>query len=145
MNSSMDDMVVIVRKGFDPLAQRLGLWGPTVVLKNTYFQLGYFGDTTGLEVLVEFDHFFVLAMPFRVTKQRALPNAFVGADGHAQQMYLQEALEKLGIPHEPESVELKRLGGDYRNCEAMTAVLVSLVERTWTAIQQGTDRLFPHA
>jgi len=141
----MNEMVVIVRRDFDPLAQRLGLRGPVVALRNTAFTLGYFGATVGMEVLVEFDYFFVHVMPFRMQGEGKLPNGFVGATQQVQQMYLQEALDKLRIGYLSEAEKLKSLGGKYQNCEAMTSVLVSMVEKSWGAIVDNVDDLFPLA
>jgi hypothetical protein len=143
MTISLDDMVFVVRNGFDPMAQRLGLRGPMVAIKNTYFCLAYFGEAIGIEVLVEFDYFFVLALPFRTFGRDVLPDGLTGPEGHVRKMYLQQAMDRLRISHDLEDKQLQRLGGDYRNCEAMTSITVALVERSWAGLQERAEELFP--
>ncbi len=143
MLSTIDDFITAVRGKFDGLASRLGLHGPTVLRKNMYFQLGYFGDVLGLEILVEFDHFFIFAMPFRIRNKDEIPVGLVDEEGAPRKMYVQEALEKLGIAHGTEDEELRRLGGDVRHCEAMALILSGLVERAWNPICEHAQELFP--
>ncbi len=143
MSVTLDDMITLVRDSFGGVARRLGLRGPNVVRANNYFCLRYFGQSLGLELLVEFDNFFVYAMPFRMPENGGVPNLLLGPNGEVRQMYLHEALDKLGLSHEREHRELRRLGGDYRNCAAMVTLLGDVLERTWPAIQSDAAMLFP--
>lgn len=143
MTASLEDIITEVRFKFDSLAQRLGLRGPSVARRNTYFQLGYFGDEVGLEILGEIDDFFIYALPFHMQGADVIPQNGTLSDNGVRQMYLQEALDKLHISHKNETEQMKHLGGDYRNCEAMTKVLASLIERTWPEIDKHAGELFP--
>jgi hypothetical protein len=137
----LDEFVDLVRTRFDPSMIRLGLNGPVVTRKNTYFYLDYFGAQIGLEVLVEFDYFFVFAVVFRHGGSRTVPEKV--EFGKQRLMYLQAALEQIGVRNADTDEQLKALGGDYRNCDAMCSLLVGMNEKSWQDVVANSDLLFP--
>ena len=71
-----------------------------------------------------------------------VPLGYDGPDGKTQKLFLQDALERLQIPYDGEE-ELKKLGGDYRNCDEMASRLAVLVEKTWSEVRDQSGKLFP--
>ena len=145
MGDTLEDVIAEVRTQCDGEFQRWGLTGPTLNRANTYFSLGYFGNAVGLQILVDFDGFFVHFLPFRVSKEGELPVGYEDASNRVQKMYLIAAMKKLGMPCENEHAELKRLGGDHRNCAAMVTILLALTKRAWRVIVARTEALVPTA
>jgi hypothetical protein len=143
MAKTLDDVIDDVRGQCDAVLHRLGLAGPTVNQANTYFILGYFGDAVGLEILVEFDYFFVYFLPFRQQVEGVVPVGYRDPSDQIQKMYLQEAMEKLGLSDDKEIADLKRLGGDYRHCAAMLTILLQLTQTAWPMIVERNEHLFP--
>jgi len=121
------------------------LKGPTLEKKNMYFTLGYFGNSLGLEVNVDLSPFFIFALVFRDGSGPNIPVGYVDSTGARQVRYVQDAMEILGLPYEKEDKELKRLGGDWENCEAMVSILAQLVMSSWSQLCNNSDRLFPSA
>jgi len=103
----------------------------------------YYGAPVGLEVLVEFDHFFVFALPFRSNGEDQWPSDNLGSGGQRTQMHLQEALGLLRIPFDREAADLRSLGGNHSNCRAMVTILAGLVERVWSQVVARQEQLFP--
>ena len=118
MTEALEDVVIEVRATFEPVAKRIGMRGPSLRKHNTYFRLIYFGAPVGLEILVECDHFFVFALPFRSNGEEQLPSDHLGSGGQRVQMHLQEALGLLRIPFDREAKALRSLGGNHGHCRA---------------------------
>jgi hypothetical protein len=104
--------------------------------------LDYLGEI-GLEILVEFQDFFVYFLPFLQSRDGGVPIGYRDANDQVQKMYLHEALEKLGLPHDETRADLQRLGGNDRNCDAMVSLLIDLVAKFWPIIVERKEFLFP--
>jgi hypothetical protein len=133
----------LIRCEFDPVAEELHLSGPVLEKENMYFTHGYFGDPLGLEVDVDLSPFFVFALVFRDGSGSSMPVGYVDSSGTRQIRYIQEAMEILRLPYEAEDAELKRLGGNWDNCQAMVSILAQLVRRSWSQLCTNSDKLFP--
>jgi hypothetical protein len=143
MTTSMDDLVALTDAVLAPVTSKYLLAGPSVVRRNTSFSLVYVGPNLGLEVLVEVDNFFAYAMPFRPVAGRPPPEGLLGRGGTVRQMYLQEALDRLRIPHHREQAYMRSLAGGHRNGRQMLEVIAMLVDNHWPALLAASDSLFP--
>ena len=133
-----------IRKVFDPLASRLGLDGPIELsLTPTDVHLGYTNTSKaiGLEIEVELIDFFIYALIFRPIGD-GLPIGYNDETGKRHKLYVQQALKELSIDVSQETRELQKLGGDYRNCQAMAEKLARLVEHYWPDVSQNPTRWF---
>jgi len=141
----IDEIKSILRSKFDPIAMRIGLEGPyEEVYGHSSFSFGYFSRDLGLEVRVDMSDFFIYVLVFR-TQQNNIPIGYKDQAGHRQKLYFQEALKELSLGGQTETKELKRLGGDYRNCEKMASLLATLVEEKWSLVASQKSILFPTA
>jgi len=142
MPSTVDELAKVVQSEFDSVAQNLNLKGPVLEKENMYFTLGYFGNSLGLQVSVDLSPFFVFALVFRDASGSSIPVGYVDNAGARQKRYIQDAMEILGLPYEKEDAELKRLGGDWKNSEAMVSILAQLLRRSWSQFCHNSERIF---
>ncbi len=108
--------------------------------RNMSFSLGYFGDDLGLEVLVDMSDFFIYALVFR-NRINEIPVGYVDEHGHRQEIYIQEASKDLRNFDDTISKQIQRLGGNYKNCRLMAALLAKLIEQGWPLIATHFERI----
>ncbi len=132
--STVDELVTYVRSHFDPVAGRLGLRGPNLEKANLFFKLNYECRPVAVEIVVAMNEFFAFVMLF--------DNDVKERNGQPRKLYLQQALDKLRIPHAQEAQALRELGGDIGNCGAMSQILAQLLEGHLAKISQSGSGLF---
>jgi len=138
----VDEIKLIIRSIFDPIARKIGLEGPyEEVHSNFSFSFGYFSNDVGIEVRVDMSDFFIYLLLFK-TRQKKIPIGYKDHTGHRQKLYFQEALKELSLGGETETKELQRLGGDFRNCEKMASLLANLLKEKWSLVVSQKTKLF---
>ncbi len=145
MTATLDELLAETEKTFDPWAAKYHLRGPVSERKNMYYRAGYFGEIVSLELLVEFDYFFVYASPFLPGSNDELVSTRVAPDGHVRKMFLGQALDRLHISGAPEEDAMKKLGGSANNFRPMIDALATLLDRVWPEIATHAAILFPDA
>lgn len=132
-----------VRDAFDPIARTYGLSGPIETsLATTEFHLGYSNERLGFEITVDLSDFFIYVLIFKPVGNQA-PIGYEDESGKRRKLYLQQALKELAIDASKETRALQKLGGDYRNCDKMLAILAPLLWQYWPQISADPDRWFP--
>jgi len=145
--TSLNELADLVMTHMAEVATLHGLSGPRVQMENMYFSVRYFaagegGPALGLELLVEFNPFFVYPVLFRVGPDGE-PSPGFNTDKRRVWMYLQEAFEEYPRRRIPWSEEWKRLGRDYRNCARMVDVVAGVLRTAWPELRRRTPELFP--
>jgi hypothetical protein len=131
-----------VRSVFDPLANRLGLIGPTEAsIISTEFDLSYSTQTLGLEITVDMSDFFIYALIYR-PQGIFPPIGYDDEQGKRHKLYLQQALKELGIDTTRETRALQKLSGNIQNRYEMAGILAQLLERNWPLLLSNQARWF---
>lgn len=91
----------------------------------------YLGPKLGMRLAVEIDGFFMFVALFRK-----------GYPDYDDTLYLQECLERLGLPRGEER-ELLSLRGDFSNCNRMLEILADSLAANQESIENAADQLFP--
>ena len=87
----------------------------------------------GLELNVDLADFFIYALLFRPAKG-GIAVGYYDVSGRRQQIYVQEALSKMGIDVQDITKKLQQMGGDYRNCHDMLDLLKHMIESNWSTL-----------
>lgn len=146
-----DDIIKLVRNIFNPLASRLGLQETSEITKHTTMELilRYLKNNIGVQITIDLSDFFIYVLLFKAEGNsipiRYLNNSergYFDNSGKRTAVYLQTALNELGIDCTKETKKIQELGGNYLNCFAMANILAQLLENNWLYIQSQLRKLF---
>jgi hypothetical protein len=136
------DIISLVEGVFDPVASRLNLTGPIEQsISNTECSIAYMSADLGLEIQIDLGDFFLYSLLFRPTGKE-IPTGYDNNAGQRRKIYVQHALESLGLNPSGATKSLQELGGKVANCEAMAKIIAGFVESNWSELERHKSLLF---
>jgi len=131
----VQDIRTQIHAVLDPLFKRLGLLECFEYRQaETVFSILFQSKDIGLEVNVDLADFFIYTLLFK-PKGSEIPD-------YEDEIYVQEALDQIGVDIKAVTQKLQQLGGDYRNCSKMLAIIKEIIEAHWSTLLAKRNRWF---
>jgi hypothetical protein len=132
--------IELIRRHFDPLAERLGLRGPRIMDFNLEFVVAYLGSTLGLEIQVARADFFPYLCVFRHVGE-VIPLDYQDGEGRTVKLSLLQAARRTRGDLQVHE-RLRALAGRREKAAEMLELAVRAAEELWPALRLQEATLF---